>query len=130
AGGRRGKLVESFTGGRPVPAPGAPSPTRISRFVGSDPSRWQRAQPTWERVRLGEVWPGIAVDVVARGGGIERVFTVAPGVAPDAIAMTVHGARGLTRRADGALVADTAFGPVELSAPIAYQDVDGVRRPV
>ena len=42
------------------------APTRVSYIRGNDPKRWIIGQPTFRRLDLGEVWPGIRVDLVAR----------------------------------------------------------------
>jgi hypothetical protein len=46
------------------------------------------------------------------------------------IRVRVAGARALTVDRDGALVARTGLGSVTFTAPIAYQERDGIRRPV
>ncbi len=128
--GRGWVLTETFVGARPLPQGGAPSETHVSRFVGSDPSRWRSDVPAFDSVLLGEAWPGIRVEVVARGRSVEKIFTVAPGADPRRIAVRVGGAKRLAIAADGALVAHTGNGPVSFSAPVAWQDVDGQRRAV
>jgi hypothetical protein len=129
-GRRRAKLVETFAGGRAAPRPGALAAARVSRFVGDDPSRWQRDVPAYRSVALGDVWPGIAVEVLAQPDAAEKVFTVAAGADPALARMTVHGARRLTPRADGGLDVETPRGAALLTPPVAYQLVDGARRPV
>ena len=49
--------------------------------------------PTVERVLLGDAWPGIAVELVARGRNVEKLFTVAPGADARRIAIQVGGAK-------------------------------------
>lgn len=129
-GRRRVKLVETFVGGRAVPRAGVATRARVSRFVGDDPSRWQRDLPAYSSVALGDVWPGVGVEVVARTDAAEKTFTVASGADPGIVRIAVHGARRLTPRADGGLVVDTARGAALLTPPVAYQDVDGIRRAV
>jgi hypothetical protein len=123
-------LTETLRGGRPHPAGEEPSATGVSYFVGNDPARWRATVATYEQVTLGEVWPGVRVSLHARGRGIEKIFTVQPGASVDRIRVRVSGADGLAVGADGALVARTGLGPVTFTAPSAYQERDGVRRPV
>lgn len=103
--------------------------SRVSVFHGKDRKQWQQGLKTYAAVELGQPWPGIDYEVRAHGSNIERVFTVSPGVKADAIRMQVGGVRGL-RLQQGLLVADTGNGPVRLSRPIAYQDINGVRKDV
>ncbi len=118
-----GELRERLLG-HAVLAPGAPSPTRVSRFLGSDPQRWQRDLPTVAAVRLGQPWPGVEVEVVARGKNLEKIFTVHPHARVGAIALELD--RPARLQADGTLRA----GALAFSRPIAYQIIDGQRRPV
>jgi hypothetical protein len=123
-------LTETLLGGRPRPAGHDRSTTGVSVFLGDDPARWRSALPTWEQVSLGEVWPGITVALRAQGRSMEKVFTVHPGGMVERIRVRVAGAQALAVDAGGALVAHTGLGAVTFTAPVAYQERDGVRRPV
>jgi len=123
-------LTESLVDARTEPRGIAASATRVSRFVGNDAAHWQSAVPAFDRVTLGEAWPGIVVDVAAKGGSVEKFFTVAPHADARRIAVRVRGAQRLARSADGSLVAQTGLGPVTFTAPVAWQDIAGARRPV
>src|SRR5262249_23173243 len=79
-------------------------------------------------VDLGAVWPGISVALTAHGKQVEKVFTVEPGAAPDAIRVRVAGAESLAVADDGALLAHTGVGDVRLTPPVAYQEIAGTRR--
>ncbi len=109
---------------------GLPSATHVSRFIGNDPARWHSDVPTFDCVSLGEAWPGIDVELAARGNNAEKLFTVAPGADTRRIAIRLRGAKRLELAADGSLVAHTGNGPVSFTAPAAWQDIDGRRRPV
>ncbi len=123
-------LTESFVNAHPVVHGGAESATRVSRFVGRDPTRWQSSAPTYDRISLGEAWPGVEVELAAHGNNVEKLFTVAPGADARRIAIRLRGARSLELAADGALVANTGNGPVSFTAPVAWQDIDGARHSV
>lgn len=123
-------LAETLHGGMPRPVGQERSGTGVSYFHGNDPAGWRAQVPTWEQVSLGEVWPGVTVSLRARGRSIEKVFTVAPGASVDRIRIRIGGAAALSVDSTGSLVARTAFGPVTFTAPIAYQERDGVRRDV
>lgn len=123
-------LTESFLGGRVRPVGEDDAGTRISSFVGSDPARWQSDLPTHRTIRIGEVWPGITVSLRAHGHNVEKLFTVSPGASATAIRVKVAGTRALRVDGTGALVAETGLGEVAWSAPVAYQEKDGLRVPV
>jgi hypothetical protein len=123
-------LTETLVDARPVVHGNAPSATRVSRFIGNDPSRWQASVPTFDRVAFGEAWPGIQVELTARRNGVEKFFTVAPGADARRIAIQLAGAKRLELAADGALVAHTGNGPVSFTAPCAWQDIKGERKSV
>jgi hypothetical protein len=124
------RLTERFAGGSASPAGVERAPTRVASFVGNDPSRWTSDAATWNTVGFGEVWPGVVVDLHARQGSVEKFFTVTPGATPERIRMEVDGAEGLSVADDGRLMVALPGGEVAFSAPIAFQEVDGERRPV
>lgn len=125
--GRAWSLVERFDGGRVRVVGRDPGTTRVSRFSGT---HLDGTAPTFDTVALGDVWPGVGVELRAHGGSVEKVYTLAPGADPARIRMRVSGARALRPDPDGRLVAATGLGPVTFAAPIAYQDVDGRRVPI
>jgi hypothetical protein len=79
------QLTELLAGGKARPIAGRRTLTRVSYFIGSDPKMWRSDLPTYEEVRLGEVWKGVHVSLHARRAGIEEVFTVAPFARPENI---------------------------------------------
>src|SRR5215831_20186651 len=89
-----------------------------------------RAFASYADVDLGTVWPGISVALTAHGKQVEKVFTVEPGAAPDAIRVRVAGAESLAAADDGGLLLHTGVGDVRLTPPVAYQEVAGTRRMV
>lgn len=124
-------LAEDFIGGCAVPVGGSPAETRVSHFVGSDPSRWQTGLQTHHTVELGEVWKGVSLSLAARGNEVERLFTLAPGASPAPIRVRVGGADFLHADASGALVVGTGSGrKVIFSPPIAFQLRNGKQMPV
>src|SRR5262245_57333934 len=114
-------LTERFVDGHSTPVGAHSAATHVSVFDGDDPARWQRDVASYTDVDLGAVWPGISVALTAHGKQVEKVFTVEPGAAPDAIRVRVAGAESLAVADDGALVAHTGVGDVRLAPPVAYQ---------
>ena len=123
-------LTETLVGAKVRPTGAVPSVTKVSRFVGSDPSKWVSDVATWQRVTLGEAWPGITVELAARGSNVEKLFTVAPGADARRIGIRLRGAKRLELAADGSLVAQTGNGPITFTAPVAWQEIATERRRV
>jgi len=106
------------------------SVTRVHHFKGSDSSRWRSDLPAYDVVSLGEVFDGVELKLTSGKRGVEKIFRVRPGAEPSAIRMRLAGGRPPKLIANGELEVETAEGPVRLSAPIAYQEIAGERRPV
>ena len=109
-------LTETFVEGKARPMGTHRSATGVSVFHGADPARWRAELATYEQVSLGEVWPGIDVSLAARGGSVEKLFTVQPGARVERIRVRVGGARALSLDSGGALVAETGLGAVTFNA--------------
>ena len=108
-----------------------PQTTQVSYFISNDESQHKRGVTTYERVNLGDLYPGINVQVRATGNNIEKIFTVAPKQSPKQIQVKLSGATKLEVNAQGELIAHTENGPVAYTAPIAFQeDAHGNKEPV
>lgn len=97
------------------------SQTKISIFKGNDQTKWKSNLPTYNEILLGEVYKGIDLKLRAYGNNAEKIFTVHPGSHPDTIRLSMEGALSLKINKEGQLVAETELGPVQFTAPIAYQ---------
>ncbi len=86
--------------------------------------------PTYRGVRYVGIYPGIDLLYHARSGRLEYDFIVAPGADPDRIGLEIDGAERVELDAEGTLVMHTASGDVRQPRPFAYQEIDGVARPV
>jgi hypothetical protein len=123
-------VVESPVGGAFQPGGAERAPTRVSYFVGNDPSRWKDGVATFREVGLGEVWPGIEVRLRADAGRVEKLFMVEPGADASRIRLRFDGARSLCVEEDGTLTIATDLGPIAFTPPVAYQKRGGKREPV
>ena len=99
-------------------------------FLGNDPAEWHVNVPTYAAVAYRSLYPGI--DLVYRGtyGHLKSEFLVAPGADPSAIEMRYSGVSEIRLRQDGALLLDTVLGELIESAPLIYQEVEGVRHEI
>jgi len=104
--------------------------TKVSYFIGNDPSKHKSGLPTYRYVSLGEVWSGIEVKLKATQKTVEKLFYVKPGADPSKIVVEVDGAKGLKLSKDGEIIIQTGLGELKLSKPIAWQEKDGKRLPV
>ena len=124
---RAAVIYERFTAQGGEPAGVAAAATRINDLRGRDPERWRRDIPTWRSVSLGDVADGVALRVEARAGTVEKIFTVAPGARPAAIAVEVLGATSVAVEPDGTLALRTPVATARFTRPVAFQEIDGRR---
>jgi hypothetical protein len=104
--------------------------TKVSYFIGNDPSKHRSNLPTYRYVSLGEVWSGVEVKLKATQKTVEKLFYVQPGADPSKIQVQVDGAKGLKLSKDGEIIIKTGLGELKLSKPIAWQEKDGKKLPV
>jgi hypothetical protein len=124
----RMKLVGAH--GSPAQSGEEPLPGKANYLTGNDSSQWQRNVPTFGKVRLRGVYPGIDLVYYGRQGRLEYDFVVAPGADPAAIELAFDGAQAKVA-GNGDLVLPVAGDPgVRFDKPVVYQMKDGVRQPV
>jgi FOG: PKD repeat len=104
--------------------------TKVSYFIGNDPSKHRSNLPTYRYVSLGEVWSGVEVKLKATQKTVEKLFYIKPGADPSKIVVQVDGAEGLKLSKDGEIIIKTGLGELKLSKPIAWQEKDGKKLPV
>ena len=105
-----------------TPAGLGPNETKVSYFTRDNEVRDDPPVNTYHRLQLGEVYPGVNLQLRATGNNMEKIFTVAPGQNPHQIQMKLDGAERLEINAEGQLVAHTGNGPISFTAPIAFQE--------
>lgn len=102
-----------------------PSAVKVSEFIGKDQNRWCKNLPVYNRVSLGEVYDHIELDLAAYGRKVEKLFIINPGGHAEDIRVGVDGATDLRINKEGELEIHTEAGPVRMTKPIAYQEIDG-----
>jgi len=128
SGNHASPLREYFAGKAAVQVSGkTAAPTRVNYFLGNDPKSWHSQVPTQRRVTLGEVYPGVAVDLLAKDHTVEKIFTLAPGADPGAIRMGFAGSRGISLTPAGELAVKTESEEFLFSKPLACQEQGGQR---
>ena len=125
-------LALRFVGADPAVEPHGVRRTAgvVNDLRGSDPSRWRTGVPQFRDVVYADLWRGIDLRLGEKSGVLTYEFHVRPGASPADIGLAYGGARGLALAADGGLQISTAAGILGDSAPVSYQDIGGVRRPV
>ncbi|HEV7785513.1 MAG TPA: SBBP repeat-containing protein, partial [Thermoanaerobaculia bacterium] len=115
---------------RPVVVGIDPLPTKSNYFLGSDPRAWRTGVASFGAVRYENVYPG--TDLVFSGDDrrVEQSFFLAAGAKPQRIRLIYEGAAGAEIGKAGELVLRTAGGELTADRPVAYQVVQGERRPV
>jgi hypothetical protein len=70
-------ISERWVGGKvQAITPEEELPTKVSYFIGKDPSKHKTNLPTYRYVSLGEVWSGVEVKLKATQKTVEKLFYV------------------------------------------------------
>jgi hypothetical protein len=124
-------LKEELIGGKVKEVKGeSQSVTKVSYFHGTDRSKWQSNQPSYDRVSLGEVYKGIDVEFKAYGNNLEKLFCIHPGADPQSIRIKLTGGKRMKVNSAGELEIETDQGTVRFSTPIAFQEQGGRKESV
>ena len=93
----------------------------VSYFLNADSFHWQRDLPTYDRLSLGQIYPGVECTLHSGLNNVEKLFTVAPGATPEQIRLRIDGASALRVLNNGQLEIRTELGSATFTQPIAYQ---------
>jgi hypothetical protein len=122
---------ESFVKRNPSHPVGTnPSAVRVSQFKGFRRDGWHRSLSTYDRVDLGELYPGIRVELRAAGNNVEKLIYISPGAQASAVKIAVEGVEALTLDDHRRLVLKTGLGEIVFTSPVAYQMIGGERHAV
>lgn len=105
-------------------------PSVTSYISGGDPSRWVVHPREVQRVDYLGVYPGIDAQFSMMGHDLKYDHIVHPGGDPSDIRIRYDGIERLSLSADGELVVHTAYGEQKQHAPVSWQVIGGVTRPV
>ena len=121
---KRTAITETFIGAtvRDITGQGE-SITKVSDFRGKDPSKWRSDISAYDSLDLGEIWQGINLNLKAYSNNVEKLFSLSPGTAPQALKIRLKGANSLHVNKAGELEAETRLGIVKFTKPVAYQEV-------
>ncbi|MGE4294751.1 MAG: choice-of-anchor D domain-containing protein [Campylobacterales bacterium] len=82
------------------------------------------------RLELGRVAEGVRAHLQAKDGNVEKLFTLSAGASIEALQIELAGAKKLSLGAQGELRIETLLGEVAFTAPVAWQTIEGQKRPV
>jgi len=105
-----------------------PLPGTASYFIGKDPSRWRTNVPTYAKVKVPDVYPGVDLVYYGKQRQLEYDFVVAPGADPESIRLAFDGVDRLRVNEDGDLVLTVAGRELVQRRPLAYEEGGGARR--
>ena len=105
-------------------------PGKINYLMGNDPAAWRTGVPTFARVRVEELYPGIDLVYYGNQRQLEYDFTLAPGADPDLIKIHFDGADKISIGTQGELVLALGRDEIRQPAPVIYQMVAGMRQAV
>ena len=104
-------------------------PGTINYFIGNDSAKWHTGIPTFGKVNFAGIYPGVDLLFYGNQRQLEYDFVVKPGGNPASIAWFFRGAQPRLGQ-NGSLELNAPGGALDFLAPVAYQMVDGQRRPV
>jgi hypothetical protein len=103
---------------------------KINYLTGNDPAQWRSGIPTFAKVRVAEIYPGINLIYYGNQQQLEYDFTVAPGTNPSAIVIRFDGADKISVNALGELVLRLGDDEIRQPKPLIYQTVGGNREKI
>jgi hypothetical protein len=104
-----------------------PLPGAVNYLFGTDPTQWLRNLPTFARVRMSNVYPGVDLVYYGNHRQLEYDVVVHPGAQASQVALIENGADQLQPTTDGGLVMHAGSASLKWHAPVAYQQIDGQR---
>ncbi|HEX7889446.1 MAG TPA: SBBP repeat-containing protein [Ramlibacter sp.] len=129
---QEGSLALRFVGANPQAAVEGeePAAAQTHYFRGNDPAQWKTGLRGYAQVVYRDLWPGVDLALRGRAGQLKYEFRVRPGARPADIRLAYAGAEALALDDAGGLKVRSAFGTLRDAAPVAWQDIAGVRVPV
>jgi hypothetical protein len=103
--------------------------TTISYFKGK-PEEWKAGLPAYSKVIYRDLWPGIDLMYYGTVNRLKYEFIVYPGADPAQIRLSYRGAESVSVDKEGRLQVKTPMGGFSDDIPVAYQEIDGIRRNV
>ncbi|MGA3284885.1 MAG: SBBP repeat-containing protein [Verrucomicrobiota bacterium] len=100
---------------------------KINYLTGNDPAQWHTGVPTFAKVRVEEIYPGIGLVYYGNQQQLEYDLTVAPGANPGTIKIRFDGVDKIAVNTQGELVLTLPDGEIRQPEPVIYQMAGGTR---
>jgi len=102
---------------------------KVNYFIGNDPALWRTNIPTFQEVVYSDVYPGIDPVYSGHQQRLKYTFYLQPGSNPNQILMIYDGIEDVwVDDATGELVIQTEWGEMRNAAPVAYQEIEGIKK--
>jgi len=101
----------------------------FSYFKGREED-WRTAIPSYGRIVYHDLWPGIDLVYSGSVNALKYEFVVHPGADPREIRLAYRGISDLKTTETGALQVFSHAGGFEDGTPVAWQEIQGEKRPV
>ncbi len=105
-------------------------PGKVNYLMGNDPAAWRTGVPTFARVRVEELYPGVDLVYYGNQRQLEYDFTLASGTDPNLIKIHFDGADKISIGGKGELILALGRDEICQPAPVIYQMVAGARQAV
>jgi len=103
---------------------------KVNYLTGNDPAQWHSAIPTFARVRVDQVYPGVNLIYYGNQRQLEYDFNLAAGADPDAIMIHFDGTDRISVNDRGELVLNLGGGEIRQPNPLVYQTAGGVQKEI
>ena len=130
---RKGVAVElSFVNSNPNLTPEGilPQPGYHHFYRGNDSLKWKNGVPHYKELQYPAVWEGVDLEIAGSQDGMKMNWVLDKPDRASSIRLHWAGADRLELDTTGNLLVHHALGTLTDLSPIAYQEIDGERKPV
>jgi len=103
---------------------------KINYLIGNDSAQWHSGVPTFAKVKVEKIYPGVDVIFYGNQNQLEYDFNLAAGTNPKIVTLRFDGAQKLQVNEQGELVICLAGGEIHQPQPLIYQMVNGSRQTI
>ncbi|WAJ23701.1 SBBP repeat-containing protein [Lacrimispora xylanolytica] len=107
-----------------------PQPGYHHFYKGNDSSKWSNGVPHYKELRYPAVWEGVDLEISGNQNGMKMNWVLDRPDRSSSILLHWEGADSLELDVTGNLLVHHALGTLTDLSPIAYQEIDGARKPV
>jgi hypothetical protein len=105
-------------------------PGKINYLTGNNPAQWRSGIPTFAKVRVAEIYPGVGLIYYGNRRQLEYDFDITPGANPNAVAIHFDGVEKISVNVRGELDLELNGGEILQPKPVIYQMAGGERKKI